>query len=116
VPSKRSTANAVTRNGNRLFDLILPGCYLVPDKTDLTSDPSPRVFLLLSSPPLCRFLPSRLLTPFFSAAFRMTLPSMAVSTELIYGGGLLFALSFPLRMLLAGTAAWMAFAHWITGT
>ena len=46
----------------------------------------------------------------------MTLPSMAVSTELIYGGGLLFALSFPLRMLLAGTAAWMAFAHWITGT
>jgi len=31
-------------------------------------------------------------------------------------GGLLFVLSFPLRMLLAGTAAWMTFAHWITRT
>lgn len=31
-------------------------------------------------------------------------------------GGLLFALSFPLRMLLAGTAAWMTFARWITRT
>ncbi len=30
-------------------------------------------------------------------------------------GGLLFIISFPLRMLLAGTAAWMAFARWITG-
>jgi hypothetical protein len=31
-------------------------------------------------------------------------------------GGMLCVLSFPLRMLLAGTAAWMTFAHWITGT
>jgi len=30
-------------------------------------------------------------------------------------GGLLFIISFPLRMFLAGTAAWMAFAHWIAG-
>ena len=29
--------------------------------------------------------------------------------------GLLVILSFPLRMLLAGTSLWMAFAHWITG-
>jgi len=31
-------------------------------------------------------------------------------------GGLLFVLSFPLRIFFAGTAAWMTFAHWITGT
>jgi len=31
-------------------------------------------------------------------------------------GSLLFVLSLPLRLLLAGTAAWMAFAHWITRT
>ncbi len=29
--------------------------------------------------------------------------------------GLLFVLSFPLRMLLAGTAAWISFARWISG-
>ena len=31
-------------------------------------------------------------------------------------GGILVVLSFPLRMLLAGTSAWMTFAHWITRT
>ncbi|GAC1636577.1 MAG: hypothetical protein NVS9B14_15580 [Candidatus Acidiferrum sp.] len=30
-------------------------------------------------------------------------------------GGLLFILSFPLRMILAGTAAWISFARWISG-
>lgn len=29
-------------------------------------------------------------------------------------GGLLFVLSFPLRMAIAGTATWLAFAHWLT--
>jgi len=31
-------------------------------------------------------------------------------------GGLLFIASFPVRILLARTAAWMTFAHWITRT
>jgi len=30
-------------------------------------------------------------------------------------GGLLLIASHPLRLMLAGTAAWMTFAHWITG-
>jgi len=30
-------------------------------------------------------------------------------------GGLLLIASHPLRLLLAGTTAWMTFAHWITG-
>jgi hypothetical protein len=28
-------------------------------------------------------------------------------------GGLLFVISFPLRMAVAGTSAWMSFAHWL---
>lgn len=30
-------------------------------------------------------------------------------------GGLLLIASHPLRLMLSGTAAWMSFAHWITG-